>query len=265
MADTFVVEDSLAYSRFEIIDATRNKELLQYREGHLEGKKGNYSDRQNAEIEVLDAVRAKQEIENDEQRSLIDHSEVRAPHDGYFVYEKNWWGQQVDVGSTIFPSNFIGQIPNLSKMEALLHVLETEAIGLEPGQKVELRLDAYPDRPLTGLLESISATAQPVSRDNPVKYFMVEVTLDHTDPEWITPEAQVRAEIHISRISEAIAIPNQALFQDDAGDWVLLLDGNDLVKQPVKLGLRGANRSQVTMGLDAGDEIALYPPEQSDT
>ena len=39
MADEFSFENELAYSRYEIIDAMRDKELLEYRSGHLEGKK----------------------------------------------------------------------------------------------------------------------------------------------------------------------------------------------------------------------------------
>ncbi len=265
MADEFVVEDSLAYSRHEIIDATRNKELLEYRSVHLEGKKGNYSDRQNAEIEVLNAARAKEEVLNLEHQAMIAYSEVTAPHRGYFVYEKNWWGQQIDVGSTIFPSNVIGRIPNLAKMEAVLQVLETEAIGVAIGQSVDVRLDAFVDRPLNGKVSNISATAQPVSRDNPVIYFTVVVALDQADPEWITPEAQVSAEIHISQVDGAIAIPNQTLYQDDNGEWVLVRDGGSFRKQQVALGHRGANRSEVVSGLSAGDEIALYSPQPADT
>ena len=260
MAEQFNIEDSLAYSRYEIIDATRDQALLEYRSGHLEGKKDNYSDRQTAEVEVLEAMRTTQEIEHQEHQQQIDHSEVRAPHDGFFVYEKNWWGLQVGVGSSIFPSNNIARIPNLDKMEAVLQVLETEAVGLAPGQSVDLLIDAYPDRPLTGELKSISANAAPIARDNPVKFFIVIVSLDESDPEWITPEAQVTAEIHISRIENTIAIPNQALFQDETGDWVLVRNSRDLKKRSVKLGLRGANRSQVISGLQDGDEIALYPP-----
>ena len=88
MAEQFTIEDSLAYSRHEIIDATRNKELLDYRSGHLDSKKDNYSDRQNAEVEVLGAVRATQESENQQHLQLIRQSEIRAPHDGFLVYEK---------------------------------------------------------------------------------------------------------------------------------------------------------------------------------
>jgi multidrug efflux pump subunit AcrA (membrane-fusion protein) len=261
MAEQFSVEDLLAYSRHEIIDATRDKELLAYRSGHLEGKKDTYSDRQNAELEVLDAMRATQGIENQEHRQQIEHSEVRAPHDGFFVYEKNWWGQVLDVGSPVFPSNNIARIPNLEKMEAVLNVLETEAVGLAPGQRVDLVIDAFPERPLTGLIKTISATAAPVARDVPVKFFAVIVSLNESDPEWITSDAQVSAEIHISRIEDAIAVPNQALFQDDAGDWVLVGNGKKFEKRNVILGLRGPNCSQVVSGLETGDEIALYPPE----
>lgn len=261
MAEQFAVEDTLAYSRFEIIDATRDRKLLNYRVSHLEGKKVTYNERQNAEIEVLDAVRATRESENQQHQRLLDHSEVRAPHDGFIVYEKNWWGLQVDVGTTVFPGNKIASIPNLEKMEAILRVQEAEAVGLVSELEADLVIDAYPDRPLTGTVTGISATAQPIERDNPVKYFIVTVTLDQADPDWITPGAQVQARIHISRIDDTIAIPNQALFREREQDWVWTRNGSHFTKQKVTLGTRGANRSQIIGGLQAGDEIALYLPQ----
>lgn len=260
MADTFAIENELAYSRFEIIDAMRDKALLEYKSGHFEGKKENYSDLQNAEVAVLSAQRSTQESQYQEYQGLLDHFQVRAPHDGFFVYEKTWWGQQVDVGSTVFPANKIASIPNLDKMEAMLYVLETEAVGLAVGQRVTVTVDAFPERPIEGEVSSISATAAPIERENPVKYFTVIVSLGQSDPDWITPEAAVTAEIHITRIANTIAVPNQAVFKDEEGDWVLLRDGSKLVRRPVSLGVRGANRSQVLEGIRAGDEIALFPP-----
>ena len=70
------------------------------------------------------------------------------------------------------------------------------------------------------------------------------------------------AEIHISRVEDTIAIPNQALFKEGDGDWVYVRDGGDWIRTPVQLGLRGATRSEVVSGLSAGDRIALYPPEE---
>lgn len=263
MADEFAIENEIAYSRFEIIDAMRNKELLDYRSGHLEDKKGNYSDRQSAEVAVLEAQRATQESKLNEQQGLLENQLVRAPHDGYFVLEKNWFGQHAAVGSTVFAGSKFASIPNLQKMEAVLNVLETEAVGLAIGQSVSVVVDAFPDRVLDGKVSSISATAAPIERENPVKYFTVVVALDDADPEWIKAGAIVRAEIRINQVADTIAIPNQAVFQKDSSHWVLLLEGRKLVHRTVKLGLRGANRSQVLEGLEAGDEIALFPPESS--
>jgi multidrug efflux pump subunit AcrA (membrane-fusion protein) len=166
------------------------------------------------------------------------------------------------VGITAWPHNKIASIPNLEKMEAVLLVHETDAVGLAVGQPVDLTVDAYPDRSLSGTVNGISPTAAPIERNNPVKYFSATVAIDQSDPQWITPGAKVRAEIHISRIDETIAVPNQVLFQGGEGDWVLVLEGRDLNRRSVTLGTRGAYRSQVTAGLEPGDEIALHPPEQ---
>lgn len=263
MADQFAVENELAYSRFEIIDAMRDKALLDYKSGHLEGKKDSYSDRQGAEVAVLAAQRATQESKFDEQRALLDNSEVRAPHEGYFVLERSWFGQTVDVGSTVFAGNKFASIPNLTKMEAELHVLETEAVSLAPGQKAEIVIDAYPDRPLTGTVKSLSATAAPIERDNPVKYFMVTVALDQADPEWIKPGSIVSAVILIDQVEDAIAIPNQSVYRKDNQEWVMVREGGQLVRRDVRLGVRGPNRSEVVEGLQPGDEVALFMPGEA--
>lgn len=263
MADEFSFDNELAYSRYEIIDAMRDKELLNYRSGHLEGKKDTYRDREGAEEAVLNAARKTQESKYQEHKSLLDNSEVRAPHDGFFVYEKSWFGQKLDVGSTVFPGNKIATIPNLEKMEAVLHVLETEAIGITAGQAVQVIIDAYPGRPLSGKISHVSATASPIARDIPVKFFTVTVALNDADPEWIKPESLVSAVIAIDRIENTIFIPNQTIFSDGSGDWVFVRKGRNLVRREIQLGLRGANRSQILSGLEKGTEVALYLPGES--
>jgi len=260
MADKFTIDNEMAYSRHEIIDAMRDKELLDYRSGHLEGKKGTYRDREGAEVAVLNAARATQESKFEEHKTQLDNSEIAAPHDGFFVYEKTWFGQKIDVGSTVFPGNKIASIPNLEKMEAVLNVLETEAVGIVENQSATVIIDAFPDKPLHGAITKISATASPIERNSPVKYFSVTVTLDQADPDWIRPESQVTATIAINRIEDTIFVPNQAIFSDGSGDWVLLRKGGNLEKQEIELGLRGANRSQIVSGLEKDARIALFPP-----
>lgn len=148
-------------------------------------------------------------------------------------------------------------------MQAELHVLETEAVGIAEGQSVQVTIDAYPDKPLSGTVSHVSATASPIARDIPVKFFTVTVDLDDADPTWIKPESQVSAVIAIDKIEKAIFIPNQAIFSDGSGDWVLTLKAGNLVRREIQLGLRGANRSQVVSGLEEDDEVALVPPMET--
>jgi multidrug efflux pump subunit AcrA (membrane-fusion protein) len=218
MTDEFAVESELAYSRFEIIDAMRDKELLDYKSDHLQSRRDDYSERHGAEVAVLDALKATQESQLETQRTLLDHHEILAPHDGYFVIARKWWGQQLDVGSTVFSGTTFASIPKLDGMEAELQVLESEAVGLEKDQVAEVVIDAFPDRALTGQVSFVSASAAPIERDNPVKYFTVRVALDQSDPEWIMPGAIVTAVIHIDQVADAIAVPNQALFRDGDRD-----------------------------------------------
>jgi multidrug efflux pump subunit AcrA (membrane-fusion protein) len=263
MADRFAVDNELAYSRFEIIDAMRDKQLLDYKAGHLEGKQDSYSERQSAEVAVLSAQRATQESKYDEQQGMLDNRLVTAPHDGFFVLERKWWGQEISVGSTVFSGNKFASIPNLDRMEAVLQVLESEAVGLAENQPVSLTVDAYPDRPLSGRIQSVSATAAPIERDNPVKYFTVVVALDQADPSWITPGAAVRATIEIDRVDDAIVVPNQSLYREGEQDWVMVRAGGGLERRDVRLGLRGPNRSQVVSGLEPGESVALFMPGNS--
>jgi multidrug efflux pump subunit AcrA (membrane-fusion protein) len=138
--------------------------------------------------------------------------------------------------------------------------LETEAVGIAEGQAVVVTIDAYPGRPLNGTVTNISATATAIARDVPVKFFTVTVALDDADPQWIKPESMVSAVIAIATIDNTIFVPNQAVFSDGNGDWVLVRKGGDLVKQEIQLGLRGANRSQIISGLKKDSKIALFPP-----
>jgi hypothetical protein len=89
----------------------------------------------------------------------------------------------------------------------------------------------------------------------------VVVALEQADPEWINPGAIVEAEIFIRQLPAALAVPNQSVFKEHDQAWVLVRRGDVLERRAVQLGVRGAYRSQVLNGLEAGDEIALFLPE----
>lgn len=95
---------------------------------------------------------------------------LRSPLDGLVVARLFAPGDLVQVGGEVL------RVGDFSSVEVALSVSELELSRVEPGRKVPVRLDAFPDRVFTGTVARISPQADPVSRLVPV-----EVSLDNPE------------------------------------------------------------------------------------
>ena len=147
-------------------------------------------------------------------------------------------------------------------MKAKIYLPEIEAVGLKKGQKVEIRLHAFPQQLFTGTLSKISKTAQPKKRDNPVKYFIVSVLIDQQDSSRLMPGQRLQATLFTSDKQMAIAVPIQTIFREGQQSWVYLKtsDGK-YVKKDVRTGECSSSQCIVQTGLQEGDVIALTQPQ----
>ncbi len=263
MAQRFNVENDMLYSRLEMIDAARNQEFLEFEEDYLGRMREHYETKTSAEKEVLDTQMNAQQAKLNRSQAGMSSLEIVAPHDGMFLYEKNWWGQEPSVGQTLFPGTKLAKLPDLKQMKARLYVPEMAGVGLTTDLEVQVTLDAHPDRQIAGKVLSVSQSAQPRQRENPVKYFTVDVLLNEADPNWIRPGMWAEAKIYVVRKQGVIAVPNQAIYQDNGLTWVYIQDGDTFIQKPVELGLRGQSRSELLNGVQPGDKIALVKPPEA--
>jgi HlyD family secretion protein len=160
----------------------------------------------------------------------------------------------------VWASQSIAEIPDLSSMEAEVFVLEADAGRLAVGKKATVWVESSPERPLTGVLSRVGSLAQPLSYGSPVQYFSAVVALDRTVPELMRPGQRVRAELELARLELALAVPLQAVFEEEGKKVVLRRERGAFVPVPVELGEVGNGQVVVTAGLAAGDEIALLDP-----
>jgi len=263
MAERFAIENELLYSRLEIIDSLSDKDYLNSQLDFLQQQGIHYQSKSAAEVAVLDTQKSNQNAIYQRNEQGLKYQEIVAPHDGIFVYKKNWFGQKTQVGQTIFPGFKIASLPDLSKMKAKVYVPEVEALGLKTGLRAELLLDAYPDRLLQGEVTNVSLSAQPKDRDSPVKYFMVDIVLNKADPSWLVPGQRLKANIKVASVDDAISVPNQAIFQDNGESWVYVEKDGTYQKRSIQIGLRSITRSQIEAGLNHHEKIALVRPEQA--
>ena len=165
-------------------------------------------------------------------------------------------GRVVYVGMTLF------SLVNPDKMEAKCFVLEKDAGELKTDQKVTVALDPYPGVEFTGKVKNIDKLARPIDRESPVKYFQTIVTLDKTDAGLMKPGVKLKAQILAGELKSVIVIPRSAAVKKESGFVVFVQkELNQFDALPVTLGQGDAAQVVVTEGLEAGQVLALNPPD----
>lgn len=261
MVERFSVDDLTVYSKNEIIDQLLSKEYLVAQSLYLAWREASQKQQGNAQLELLSLEGRNYQDAINLSQGALDNLEVTAPVDGIFIHEKNWRGEKVRVGQTLWPGSKLASIPSLKNLQAKLYVLETEAAGVEVGRRAEIVLDAYIDKVITGKVVRVANIATQRNNRSPTKYFEVTVDLDEPDPDFMRPGQKLEGVIYVAHKDNVISIPAQALFREDANYWVYVKRGDSFVKQPVEVGLRSLTRAEITHGLEVGDRVALTQPQ----
>ncbi|MDR8523591.1 MULTISPECIES: efflux RND transporter periplasmic adaptor subunit [Shewanella] len=260
LADRFFSEDERVYTKIDIIDQMRNQDYLEAKMDFYGWGLDQHGSQAAAEQELIKLKQQGHKAKINRYSSNLKQMEIVAPHDGLFVAQPGWNGALPVAGDMMWSGMAIGLLPDTSKMQAKLYVLESEALGLAVGKPVTLYLDAYPELALTGELIQLDALAKAKEQDSPVNYFQITVSLDKTMVDIMQPGRQVNAMVHALDLHDVITVPNQALFQKSGEYWVYLKTSAGFKKQNVKLGNRSLNRTVITEGLQQGDTIALTTP-----
>ncbi|SDJ44397.1 Multidrug efflux pump subunit AcrA (membrane-fusion protein) [Ferrimonas sediminum] len=260
LAERFFSDDPRVYSRIEVIDNMRNKGYLDAKLGYLDWDLGEQSHRSDAEQQLIELKQRGHKAKVDRAQGNLQKMEVVAPADGLFVLSSGFRGQPVVSGDTVWSGMTIGQIPDLSVMEARLYVLESEAAGLAVGQPVTLYLDAYPQQAIAGTVTQVDTLAKPRQDNSPVNYFGFTVTLAYTDTGVMFPGRELTGQVEVDRQQGVISVPNQSLYQKDGRRWVYLKQGDQFVERTIMAGARSLNRTVILDGLSDGDTIALVKP-----
>lgn len=260
LAERFFSDDERVYTKIDIIDQMRNQDYLEAKMQFYDWGLGQHGSQAQAEQELIKLKQKGHKAKMSRYSSNLKQMEIVAPHDGLFVAQAGWNGALPVAGDMMWSGMTIGLLPDTSKMQAKLYVLESEALGLAVGKPVTLHLDAYPELPITGTLTQLDALAKAKEQDSPVNYFQITVTLDKTLTEIMQPGRQVNAMVHALDLNDVVTVPNQALFQKSGEYWVYIKTSAGFAKRSVKLGNRSLNRTVVTEGLEQGDVIALTTP-----
>lgn len=261
MAGKFAGRDAEIYSRREIVESAIDTDLASRRFAHAEAAREAQQKLADLEEQLLDLKRQKSLLAVRRNQGGLAALNVTAPFAGIVVLRRGWRGDLPKVGDSVWPGQAIAEIPKLDRMAAEVFVLEADAGGLEPGKLAELVVEAAPERTFNATIETVGKVAQPRIAGSPVQYFTVRLELEATDPAVMRPGLRVRAALALLDLTGVLAVPRQAIFEDDGKTVVFKKDGARFTPVEVELGAAGPGRVVLSKGVAEGDLVALVHPE----
>jgi multidrug efflux pump subunit AcrA (membrane-fusion protein) len=186
---------------------------------------------------------------------------VTAPEPGMVIYRRSWRGQKQGVGSTLSPWDpVVAKLPDLSKMVSKTYINEVDINTVKVDQKVEIGLDAFPEKKLTGtVIEVANVGEQKPNSDAKVFQLLIEI---HESDTTLRPGMTTSNTIISGEIEDVLYVPVEALHsQGDSISYVYKKEGLGTVKQEVFLGESNSDEVIVLQGLEEHDQVYLSDPE----
>lgn len=210
----------------------------------------------------------------DEAQDQLSKTVILAPMAGRVTRLNVEEGETVIVGTMNNPGSLVLTVSDLSVMEVVLEVDETDVPEISLGDRAKVDLDAFPDLEFPGVVTEIGNSAiRPPSQvagtgQTPTIDFEVVVTLENPQAE-LRPDLSATAEVITETRSNQLSIPIIALTlreeEENGNDDADPIEGVFVITQgrayftPVEVGIAGQEYFEVISGLSPGDSVVSGP------
>ena len=194
----------------------------------------------------------------------LDNTIVRAPFTGVVTVKAAQPGEMISPisagGGSIRTG--IGTIVDMDSLEIQVDVSEAYINRVQPEQRVEAVLNAYPDWRIPANVIAIVPTA-----DRSKATVKVRIALGTKDAR-IVPEMGVRVAFLESKVAagsapappRGVLVPSESIRQDDGKDIVFLLREGHAERRAVSLGGTLGDSREVQAGVSAADVVIVEAP-----
>jgi HlyD family secretion protein len=260
-----------ALSTYQVAEATVQSSEAQVAQAKAQLNQAQYN-RDMSHASVLQAQAQLVGIENQRDQTIYT-----APFDGVITYLPVHVGENVVPGLQNQPGSALFQVSNLSVINAVVNVDETDILGIKMDQLAEVTIDAVPDKKFKGHVTEIGMSAlsstsgqtttnsssSTATSSGEAKDFTVSVTLNDPPP-GLRPGLSATAKVTTATRKDAIAIPIQALTVRTEGE----LDreknaktkGKALAAAPAPTGQDAASKKEIQGVFLVRDGKALFTP-----
>lgn len=220
-----------------------------------------------ADVSAQEAQLAKALEEARARARSLSQTTVLAPRDGIVLQKYVDTGAIIQSGESGFSGGTsIVQLADTARVYVDAQVDESDIADIKPGQRVQISLDAYPDKAFNGRVRKIFPQAQV---DNNVTVVKVQVEVLNSDAR-LRPNLNATCDFQLSS-QNALSVPIDALRDEGKQTFVRVVKdkskpAGDLANQEKRLvivGTRGDERASISRGLKEGETIIV--PEEAAT
>lgn len=211
----------------------------------------------------LEAARAEVDVAQAQvglSRQGLADLEIRAPFAGVVISKDAQPGETVSPMSAGggYTRTGIATIVDMDSREVEVDVNEAYINRVQPGQKAECVLDAYPDWKIPAHVISIVPTA-----DRQKATVRVRIGLDQLDPR-ILPDMGIKVSFLEDQAAAVAApqirVPTNALVRKDEATWVWVVRDGKVERRAVKTGEERDGQVSVMDGLQGGETLVVDAP-----
>lgn len=216
-----------------------------------------------AQMEGILSSRTEQLAKEEERlkrfQSQLAKCKLYAPQDGMVAYASNSYSRDEEIGegTAVRLRQHIFSIPNLRNMQVETSVHESALDRVQPGLKVAVTIDAFPDRSYTGTVKSVAVLPERSYYSDAQKYKTI-ITVDE-EVYQVKPGMTAVAEVKVDYLPQVNAVPIQAIVQRSGQNWLYVKRQDAVERRQVSLGMSNDQYVIVTDGVDVGDLVVLNP------
>lgn len=186
---------------------------------------------------------SRQQLAVDEVQRQVQALSITAPFAGVV-------GTRLVADRTSVAANTgVLSVVDLTQLELEVPVAEIYAGKLVPGLDAELDHNG----------QRFPATVRTVSPEIVAGQFSVRLAFGEPSPPDLKQSQRVLARIALERREQTLSVARGGFLDQSGGRYAWKLEGDELVRTPIELGVMAADRVEILSGLTAGDQIVISP------
>lgn len=242
------------YQKYQL-NVTKSKLSLQKSKEQLDNFEKSYA----SQMALVEIRRSQAEIDLKKIEGDMQLLKIDAPQDGILIYGDNWTSnRKIQTGDSLFQGMPVANLPDLSSMQVIGYVYDTEFSSLKVDMRGTVTFDALPGYRVNGRVSSVTSVASRKNFATAQKVFQTVVQLDNVDAARMKPGMTAHVRIPTVLVKETPVIPREYLGTDSLGRYFVLKKGADSKKastQIVSIGAVGDRMVQAISGVSIGDPL----------